>query len=63
MSGVGALNIPSFKLNIRRLSLIFAALRWANDATRRRVFFVAAEVEGFEDEFDGVNAVRGDDKR
>jgi hypothetical protein len=53
--------LPSFKLNILRLSRMLAARRCAIDATRRLVFFVAAEVDGFEDEFDGVNAVLGDE--
>lgn len=42
---------------------MFAALLCAIDATRRLVFLVAAEVEGFDDEFDGVNAVRGEERR
>lgn len=54
---------PSFKLNILRRSRILAARLWAIDAIRRLVFLLAAEVEGFEDEFDGVKAVRGDESR
>lgn len=55
--------LPSFKLNIRRRSLMFAARLWAMEATRRRVFLVCAEVDGFDDEFEGVRAVRGDESR
>lgn len=55
--------LPSFKLNILRRSRIFAARLCAIDAIRRLVFFVAADVEGFEEEFDGVSAVRGDESR
>jgi hypothetical protein len=54
---------PSFKLNIRRRSRIFAARLWAIVATRRLVFLFDAVDVGFEDEFDGVKAVRGDDRR
>lgn len=55
--------LPSFKLNILRLSLILAARRWAIDATRRRVFLLFWDVDGLEDEFDGVSAVLGDESR
>lgn len=55
--------LPSFKLNIRLLSRIFAARRCAIDATRRRVFLLALELVGFDEELDGVNAVRGEDNR
>lgn len=50
-------------MNILRRSRMFAALLCAIEATRRRVFLVAAEVEGFDEEFEGVKAVRGDERR
>lgn len=56
-------SLPSFKLNIRLRSRIFAALLWAIDATRRRVFLLAVLVDGFDEEFDGVSAVLGDESR
>lgn len=56
-------SLPSFKLNIRRRSLMLAARRWAIDATRRRVFLVFCEVDGLDDELDGVSAVLGDESR
>lgn len=64
-SGISAdlTSLPSFRLNIRLRSRIFAALLWAIDATRRRVFFVAAFIEGFDEELDGVCAVLGDESR
>lgn len=55
--------LPSFRLNILRLSLMLAARLWAIEAIRRRVFLVCAEVDGFEDEFEGVRAVLGDASR
>jgi hypothetical protein len=46
---------------------MFAARLCAIEAILRRVFLVCAEVEfgfeGFEDEFDGVRAVRGEESR
>lgn len=55
-------HLPSFKLNILRLSRMLAAFLWAIVATLRRVFLLVEAVEvGFDEEFEGVNAVRGDE--
>lgn len=54
---------PSFRLNILRRSRILAARLCAIEAMRRLVFFVAADVDGLDDEFEGVSAVRGDERR
>lgn len=52
------LSNASFKLNMRRRSRMFAARRCANDATRRRVFFV--DTEPLPLLFGAGNAPRGD---
>jgi hypothetical protein len=49
------------RLNIRLLSLIFAALLCAIEAILLRLLFVGAVAGGLEFEFDGVRAVRGEE--
>lgn len=56
--------LPSLRLNIRRLSLMFAARRCAIEAIRRRFDLADADVAGgFAFEFEGVSAVRGEESR